>query len=170
MRLTFELDGLTVAPAGPADEPREFLPLFNADSDFVDASTLRTGKRAFDEDAAAMFLWQSELMENSHRLSVRDAEGRLVAAITVLLPHPTEQQPWLGALLVRADTNLDTTASPVIAALETALAKARWSALFISPMTSQHGRISWWRSMGYDPVGVRVDNDKREALVLRKEL
>ena len=170
MRLTFELGGFTVRPAGQADEPSEFLPLLNADSDFVDASTLRTGKQAFDDDDAAMFLWQSEMMENSHLLAVRNAQGRLVAAITLLLPHPVEQQPWLGALLLGADTDLDTTASPVIGALEAELTDAQWGALFVSPMTSEQERISWWCSAGYDPVGVRTDNDKREVLVLRKDL
>lgn len=46
-------------------EPEELAVLLNADPVFIEASTLNTGKTQFDLDDAAMFIWQSEVMENS---------------------------------------------------------------------------------------------------------
>lgn len=167
--IAFETDGFRVTEAGQADEPAEFLPVFNSNPDFLDASTLHTGVRAFTEEDAAQFLWQNEVMENSHCLAIR-ANDRLVGTATVLVPHPSEQQPWIGLLLIDLDAGFDVVAAPVLGGLERTLAAAGWSALYVAPMTSQQDTISWWRSQGYLPVGVRSDNDKREVEVHRKAL
>lgn len=168
--LDFDIDGLTARTEGQTLEPEEVLPLLDADPDFVDSSTLHVGKRGFEVDDAAMFLWQSELMQDSWLLAVRDPEHTLVSVITLLMPHPDDGQPWIGALLLRTEGDLDAVGAPVLATLETKLAGRGWRTLSVSPMIDQERRISWWKSAGYRPLDVRPDNNRREVLRLRKSL
>jgi len=151
-------------------EPEELVILLNADPVFVEASTLNTGKTQFDLDDAAMFIWQSEVMENSRLFSVRDPDGLLVAALTVLIPHPEEQQPWIGALFVHPDVDFDEVAAPALRALEERLSSEGWQAMYVSPMRSDMERIENWQVNGYSFIEPRLDNNEREVLVHRKPL
>lgn len=168
-RVAFAVAGLHVSEAGQADEPAEFLPVFNDHPDFLDASTLHNGVRAFTEDDMAQFLWQNEVMEDSHCLAVRSADA-VVGTVTLLVPHPREKQPWIGLFLVGAGVSSEAVAGPLLTGLEQVLAADGWDAVFVAPMTSQREALAWWQDQGYAPVDVRLDNDKREVQVLRKDL
>lgn len=151
-------------------EPEELLILLNADPAFVDANTLNTGKAQFDLDDAAMFLWQSEVMENSHLIPARDPHGLLVLALTVLIPHPREEQPWIGALFVHPELGFNEVAAPALRSLEERLSLEGWQAIYVSPMRSETKRIADWQANGYSFIEARLDNNEREVLVHRKPL
>lgn len=159
--MQLDVHGYTAIECGPDADPQEFLTVLNSDPSFVEASTLNTGKTQFDLDDAAMFLWQSEVMEHSHLFAVREPNNRLVAVLTVLVPHPNEQQPWVGALCVHNDLGFGEVAVPVLDALETRLAVQGWQAIYVSPMASQRDLIEQWRAYGYVFVEARLDNNER---------
>ncbi|GEM_PF-7005442 len=165
-----EVHGYTAIECGPDADPEEFLSVLNSDPTFVEASTLNTGKTQFDLDDASMFLWQSDVMENSHLFAVHELSDRLVAALTLLVPHPKAQQPWIGALIVHHDVAFGEVALPVLNALESRLAADGWQAVYVSPMASQRDLIELWNSYGYTFVEVRLDNNERNVHVLSKPL
>lgn len=165
-----EVNGYTAIECGPDADPEEFLTVLNSNPTFVDASTLNTGKTRFDLDDAAMFLWQSYVMDNSHLFAVREPSNRLVAALTLLVPHPMAQQPWIGALTVHHDVAFGEVALPVLNALESRLAADGWQAVYVSPMASQRDLIELWNSYGYIFVEARRDNNERDVHVLSKPL
>lgn len=168
--MQLDVSGYTAVECGPSADPEEFLTVLNSDPAFVEASSLNTGKTQFDLDDASMFLWQSEVAENSHLFAVREPSGRLVAALTVLVPHPIVQQPWIGALIVHHDLGFGEVAVPVLDALEERLAADGWQVVYVSPMASQLDLIELWNSYGYTFVEARQDNNQRDVLVLRKPL
>lgn len=159
----------TVREVGENDEPEQFLTVFNSNPEFLDASTLHTGVEVFTAHDVEKFLWHNTVMENSHCLVIRSA-GRVVGALTLLVPHPREGQPWVGSLIVDADEGHDHVADSVLAELERVLSALEWTELFVGPMVSQTETIGWWRSHGYRPVERCLDNDKREVEVHRKVL
>ncbi|MCZ4519393.1 hypothetical protein O4220_12790 [Rhodococcus ruber] len=169
MELIFDAREYSVSEVGPDDGPAQFLHVFNSNPDFLDASTLHTGVEAFTEEDVEMFLWHNTVMENSHCLVIRASE-RVVGALTLLVPHPREEQPWVGSFVVDADEGLDRVGEPVLGALERTLAGSGWTSVFVGPMVSQQESIAWWRKQGYRPIELRLDNDKREVEVHRKEL
>ena len=168
--MQLDVQGFTAVECGSNAEPEEFLEVLNSDPDFIEASFLNTGKTQFDLDDTSMFLWQSDVMENSHIFAVRELNGRLIAVLTLLIPHPNVQQPWIGALIVHHDLGFDDVAVPLLDALERKLATDGWDVIYVSPMKSRRDAIEHWQSFGYVFVEARSDNDKREVHVLRKSL
>ena len=168
--MQLDVQGFTTVEGVSNAEPEEFLEVLNSDPAFVKASFLNTGKTQFDLNDAAMFLWQSEAMEDSHLVAIRDLDSRLAAVLTMLIPHPKEQQPWIGALIVRRNLSFDGVAIPLLAALERKLATDRWNAIYVSPMESQREAIQHWQSYGYMFVEARLDNNERNVHVHRKLL
>lgn len=168
--MQLDVQGYTAVECGSDAEPEEFLEVLNSDPAFVEASFLNTGKTQFDLDDAAMFLWQSDVMENSHLFAVREMDGRLAAVLTLLIPHPSVEQPWIGALIVHRELSFDDVATPLLDGLERKLATDGWDALYVSPMKSQHMAIQHWLSHGYTFVEARSDNNMRDVHVLRKSL
>lgn len=170
IQLNLDVRGFTALECDSNAEPEEFLEILNGDPDFVEASLLNTGKRQFDLDDAAMFLWQSEMMENSHLFAIRELEGRLVGLLTLLIPHSAVRQPWIGALFVHRDVNFEVVAVPLLDAVEWRLTTDGWDSIYVSPMTSRQDAINHWRSLGYVFLETRLDNNQREVNVLRKSL
>lgn len=168
--MQLDVQGFTATECGSGAEPEEFLGVLNSDPTFVKASFLNTGKIQFDLDDVSMFLWQSEAMENSHLFAVRELDGRLVAVLTLLIPHPEVEQPWIGALMVHRDLSFDGVAVPLLDGLERKLATDRWDALYVSPMESQREAIQRWLSYGYMFIEARSDNNMRDVQVLCKSL
>ncbi len=168
--MQLDVQGFTTVEGVSNAEPEEFLEVLNSDPAFVEASFLNTGKTQFDLDDASMFLWQSEVMENSHLFAVRELNGRLVAVLTLLIPHPKVQQPWIGVLMIHRDLGFNDVAVPLLAALERSLTIGGWDAVYVSPMESQRETIQHWLSYNYKFIEARTDNNEREVHVLRKSL
>lgn len=168
--MQLDVQGYEAVECDSSAEPEEFLEVLNSDPAFVEASFLNIGKTQFDLDDASMFLWQSDVMENSHLFAVREFDGRLIAVLTLLIPHLDVQQPWIGALIIHRDLGFDAVAVPLIAALERRLATDGWDAVYVSPMESQREAIKHWQSYGYTFIETRSDNNMRDVHVLRKLL
>lgn len=168
--MQLDVQGYTATECSSDAEPEEFLEVLNSDPAFVEASFLNTGKTQFDLDDASMFLWQSGAMENSHLFAVRELNGRLAAVLTLLIPHPRVEQPWIGALIMRRELAFDDVAAPLLDGLERKLATDGWNALYVSPMESQRETIQRWLSYGYTFVEARSDNNMRDVQVLCKSL
>lgn len=169
MEFGFEAGSYAVREVDGGDSPEDFLPVFNSNPGFLDASTLHTGVTAFTEEEVEKFLWHNTAMENSHCLVIRSAE-RVVGVMALLVPHPREGQPWVGSLIVDAEEGHERVANPVLAELERSLAAQGWTDVFVGPMVSMVESIGWWRSRGYESIERRLDNDKREVDVHRKRL
>ena len=169
MEFGFDAGAYSVREVDGSDSPEDFLAVFNSNPEFLDASTLRTGVTAFTCEDVEKFLWHNTVMENSHCLVIRAAE-RIVGAMTLLVPHPREGQPWVGSLIVDGELEHDRVANPVLAELERILEAQGWTHVFVGPMVSMVESIGWWRSRGYEPIDRRLDNDKREVEVHRKGL
>ncbi|WP_206492792.1 hypothetical protein [Rhodococcus sp. KRD162] len=169
MEFGFEAGSYAVREVDGGDSPEDFLPVFNSNPGFLDASTLHTGVTAFTEEEVEKFLWHNTAMENSHCLVIRSAE-RVVGVMALLVPHPREGQPWVGSLIVDAEEGHERVANPVLAELERSLAAQGWTDVFVGPMVSMVESIGWWRSRGYESIERRLDNDKREVDVHRKML
>lgn len=165
-----DVQGYLAAEGSSGVNAEEFLEILNSDPAFVGASLLSTGNTQFDLDDASMFLWQSEVMENSHLFAIREQDGTLAAVLTLLIPHPKERQPWIGALIVHRALGFNDVAIPLLDALERKLATDKWDAVYVSPMKSRRDVIEHWKSFGYIFVEARLDNDRRDVHVLRKSL
>lgn len=168
--MQLDIRGYTATVCGPEADPEEFLEILNGNPTFVEASFLHTGKNQFDLDDVAMFLWQSQVMENSHIFAIRDKNGIPAALLTLLIPHPKERQPWIGALIVHSELGFDVVTGPLLEGLEHRLSKDGWDSIYVSPMQSQHEVIRHWLSYGFGFVETRSDNNMRDVQVLRKSL
>jgi len=168
--LELVVKGYTAKECDSDAEPDEFHEVLNGDPTFVEASFLNTGKIQFDLDDVAMFLWQSQVMENSHLFAIRHQDGSLAAVLTLLIPHPRRKQPWIGALIVHPELSFDVVSIPLLEGLEHRLSEDGWDSIYVNPMQSQNEVIRHWLSCGFEFVETRSDNNMRDVQVLRKSL
>jgi hypothetical protein len=50
------MERITLHPIDETVQPGEFLPIFNSNPDFIEATELITGKRAYGEDEVSLYL------------------------------------------------------------------------------------------------------------------
>lgn len=105
------------------------------------------------------------MASDSHCLAARSTAGRLVATATVLVPHPVERQPWIGLFLTAEDAQQGDWATEIAEGLLAWLARDGWREVYVSPMLDLPDQVEFWRSLCFEEVEERLDNNKRRVLV-----
>jgi RimJ/RimL family protein N-acetyltransferase len=147
------------------------LEIFNSNPQWLAATDDFAGNARYDRSDVEMFLWQGTMGEGSTCLEIRvagqDGPAGVVAWIT---PHPCDQCPWIGCIVLRADCQRRGLGSEVLRAVEQLLAAAGWERIRASPLLAQPSAQAFLESLGYAPVEERLDQDKRRCMVMEKRL
>lgn len=169
MRL--QTDRLLLEPVDQSARPEEFLPLFNSNPEFIEASESFTGKRAFDLTDVEMYLWTEINRENSRCLALRlRATGELVGTAALLAPHPDGPFPWIGLLLINSAWQGQGLGAEAATAIETQLASENWSEVRLGVMLANPRARRFWERQGYTVYGEKLDGDKRPVWIMLKPL
>lgn len=165
-----EASGVIVEPLNDSDQAADFLHLLNARPGYANLSTLGQ-KQNFDIADAEMFLWRSQMEDSSTLLTLRSPSSHhLMGAISILVPHPKENEPWIGVFL-RSGPDTETAYKAAIDAVSGYLRQHGWTHLFVSPLAaSPLDELSWWQQHGFAPVRSASDNNEREVIVMSRKL
>ena len=162
---------LILEPVGETAQPQEFLPVFNSNPDFIEASEQFSGKRSYDLAEVEMYLWQESVRDNSRCLAIRLREtGALVGTAALVAPHPDGPYPWIGLLLIDGTRQRQGLGTEAATAVEQALAEEGWTEIRLSVMRANPDARRFWERLGYAVYGERPDNDKRPCWLMRKLL
>ncbi len=157
--MCIETQRLTIGPVGERPNPEEFLPVFNSNPDFIEASDVE------------IYLWQETSRENSRCVEIRSREtGELLGTAALLVPHYDEPIPWIGLLLIGGDRQRQGLEAEAAGAIERALASEGWTELHLGVMKANPAARRFWEGFGYEVYDERLDNDKRPVWVMRKQL
>jgi RimJ/RimL family protein N-acetyltransferase len=163
-----ETERLLIAPIGPDDRPEELLPVFNSNTDYLEAAE---DKERYQLDDVELYLWQETMRENSRCLAIRLREtGELVGTACLLVPRPREPVLWIGLLLLRRDQQCRGLGAEAAAAIEAALAAEGWNEVHLAVLTSRPEARRFWELQGYLAYDERRSNNKKLCWVMRKEL
>jgi RimJ/RimL family protein N-acetyltransferase len=169
--VTIETRRLTLQPVGDGDDPADFLPVFNTNPDFIEASEQFTGKDAYDLSDVERYLWQETRRDSSRCLAIRQREdGHLIGTTCLLVPNPRDDVPWIGLLILMKDAQGRGMGTEIASAIEEHLAKESWSELRLSVLRSRPRDRAWWEHRGYAVIDERPDQDKRPTWVMSKSL
>jgi RimJ/RimL family protein N-acetyltransferase len=160
---------LILEPVRETAQPQEFLPVFNSNPDFIEASEQFIGKRSYDLAEVEMYLWQESVRENSRCLAIRLREtGALVGTAALVAPHPDGPYPWIGLLLIDATRQGQGLGTEAATAIEQALAEAGWTEIRLSVMQANPDARRFWERLGYAVYEERPDDNTRPCWLMRK--
>jgi GNAT superfamily N-acetyltransferase len=147
------------------------LEVFNSNPQWIAATDNFAGKTRYDRSDVEMFLWQGTMGEGSTCLEARVAgQDGPAGVVAWIAPHPRDQCPWIGCVVLHADHQRQGLGSEVLRAVEQLLAAAGWERVRASPPFAQPWAQAFLESLGYIPVEERLDQDKRRCMVMEKRL
>jgi RimJ/RimL family protein N-acetyltransferase len=157
--------------AGEHTDLDALLEVFNSNPQWIAATNDFAGQTRYDRSDVEMFLWQGTMSEGSTCLEIRDAEqDELVGVLAWMAPHPRDQCPWIGCIVLRADHQRQGLGSEVLRRVEQLLTAEKWERVRASPLLAQPWAQAFLESLGYTPVEQRLDQDKRRCMVMEKRL
>ena len=147
------------------------LEVFNSNPQWIAATDEFAGKTRYDRSDVEMLLWQGTMGEGSTCLEARVAGQEGPAGVVAwMAPHPRDQCPWIGCIVLHADHQRQGLGSEVLRAVERLLAAAGWERVRASPLLTLPWAQAFLDSLGYTPVEERLDQDKRRCMVMEKRL
>jgi len=162
---------LEVREVGDLDEPEDFLPLFNTNPGWIEASELHAGKRQYDISDAAMYLWQNTAMEHSRCLVVHHhPSGTLIGTAALIAPHPSEPRPWIGLLLIHSGWQRQGLGTQTLESIQSLLADEGWDEVRVSVLKATPGARRFFEHNGYTLVDERDDQNKRPCWILERRV
>ncbi|MFB7451401.1 GNAT family N-acetyltransferase [Streptomyces sp. NPDC056194] len=133
--------------------------------DFPDPDDIRP-----EQVAAAL---ADELAQPTAEVLLARAEGRLVAVAITLGRHPDPAQtdPWLGLLMVHADTQRAGYGRRLAAYVETGFRAEGRTGLRLAVLENNPKALAFWTSLRYEEIDRRPDlAHGRPCIVMRKSL
>lgn len=165
--MALETERLLIGSVGQDDDPDEFVPIFNSNPDYLEASD---GKRVFDRVDIERYLYAESSRENGRCLAIRLREtGVLVGAIALLVPHPGGY-PWIGLLILDSAYQRRGLGRETAAAIENELRREGWNELRLGVLMSNERAFPFWDAVGFSVVETRNDTGGRPCWVLKKNL
>lgn len=150
--MRIESPRLVISSVRADGDPDEFLPIFNSNPDYLEASD---GKRSYERGDAEMYLYAETSRENGRCLQIRlRRDHTLVGTAALLVPH-ADGYPWIGLLLITAERQGEGLGREAAQALEGALAEEGWEELRLGVLKRNERALPFWENRGY-----RVINEK----------
>jgi RimJ/RimL family protein N-acetyltransferase len=157
--------------AGDHSDIDALLAVFNSNPQWIAAINDFAGQTRFARSDVEMFLWQATMREHGACLEVRPAgQQGPVGVVAWIASHPRDRCPWIGCIVLRADHQRRGLGSEVFRAVEQLLVTAGWERVRASPPLAQPSAQAFLESLGYIPVEERLDQDKRQCMVMEKPL
>src|SRR5919198_1285595 len=121
--MRFETSRLVITTVSVADDPKEFLAVFNSNPDYLERSE---AKYAYDRGDVEMYLYAESSREDGRCLAIRRRQDSvLVGTAALLVPHPAGCA-WIGLLIIRGDEHGQGLGREAALAIEAALAREGW--------------------------------------------
>ena len=160
--MALETERLLIGLVGLGDDPDEFMPIFNSNPDYLEASD---GKRVFDRGDIEGYLYAESSRENGRCLTIRLREtGALVGTVGLLVPHPGGY-PWIGLLILDSEYQRRGLGRETAAAIEDDLRREGWNELRLGVLMSNDRALSFWDAVGFSVVETRNDVGGRPCWV-----
>ena len=157
-----------MARSGEGDDPDEFVPIFNSNPDYLEASD---GKHVFDRGDVERYLYAESSRENGRCLAIRFREtGALVGTAALLIPHPSGY-PWIGLLILDSDHQRRGLGRETAAAIEDDLHGQGWNELRLSVLIGPMNELCRF-GVQSDSAWLRLETNTRgrPCWVLKKSL
>ena len=162
---------LVLSPLSTNDSAADFLPVFNSNPDFVEASEGITGRDRYSEDEVALYLWQERMREHSIVFAIRHRDtGEVIGILAALVPGRDDGVPWIGLLVLTRDRQRSGMGREAAAAFEASLRRSGAARVGLHVMTSQPGARRFWESLGHVVIGETTDSNGRPVWQMEKEL
>ena len=157
--------------AGIAHADDAIVEVFNSNPLWIATTDDFAGKTRYDRSDVDMFLWNTTMGEGSTCLEARVAGHDGPAGVVAwMAPHLRDQCPWIAASCFMPIISAKVSEAKYLRAVEQLLAAAGWERVRASPLLAQPWARVFLQSLGYTPIGERLDQDKRRCMVMEKWL
>lgn len=152
-------------------DPVQFLPIFNTNPEWLDASSEFTDRRSVDVSYVEMMLWQESLRENSRLFQVRLRDTQVtIGVVAMAAPSERGQFAALGLILLAKEYQRRGFGCEALYALENLLKSEGWCEIQAAVMHAIPCQRDFFEECGYSLLREDRDQDKRLCWVMQKQL
>jgi RimJ/RimL family protein N-acetyltransferase len=170
MVVRFQTNRLILEQINEKTDPADFFPIFNGNPDFIGASESVVGKYSYELSDIVKYLWQESVRENSICLAIQLEEtGQIIGTAAFLDPNPTDQQPWIGLLLMDSDYQSQGLGAEAAKAIEQYFMSEGREEVRLNVLQNNPKARKFWERLGYVVVAERQDDNHRSCWFISKK-